>query len=80
MLSGLIVLLVLEFIFRTILEIREARLFSRKNRFALIRVIPFLMTLFLFQRTFTKKKRIIPLSRFTKKHTRNTVTLFQGFC
>ena len=42
MLFGLIILLGLEFLFRVVLEIREARLFSRKNRFALIRVIPFL--------------------------------------
>jgi hypothetical protein len=30
MLSGLIILLVLEFLFRVVLEIREARIFSRK--------------------------------------------------
>ena len=38
----LVVLLGIEFVFRVALEIREARLFSRKNRFALFRVIPFI--------------------------------------
>lgn len=42
MIHTLLALLIFEFVFRTILEIREARRFSRWNRFAFIRVIPFL--------------------------------------